>query len=69
MSILLLYNYLNLCLHLQHPEATKVAVVNQVGFHNEVYSALIWSFQRAGANVTAFVDTMSTWQIEEVLKS
>ena len=46
-----------------------MAIINTVGFHNEVYTALLWSFQRAGGNVTAFVETTATWQIQDVLQN
>src|SRR5689334_4362230 len=38
----------------------RVAIVNGVGFHTEVYTALLWSFQSAGADTWAFVDKQST---------
>lgn len=66
-TILLLYSGHLVLWCLQQAEAVKVAIVNLVGFHNEVYTALLWSFQQAGGNVTAFVDTLSTWDIEHVL--
>ena len=53
---------------MQHGEAPRVAIVNQVGFHNEVYSALLWSFQQSGANATAFVEMDFTWHIQDVLR-
>lgn len=53
---------------LQDGEAPRVAIVNQVGFHNEVYAALLWSFQRAGANATVFVEMEYTWAIQDVLR-
>lgn len=44
-----------------------VAVVNGVGFHTEVYSALLWSLVQANASVSAFVVTNHTSGIEEVI--
>ena len=46
-----------------------VAVVNGVGFHTEVYSALLWSLVQANASVSAFVITNHTSGIEEVIGS
>ena len=58
-----------MCVCAQPAEAPRVAILNQVGFHNEVYTALLWSFHSAGANVTMFIATGATWQIEDVLQS
>ena len=44
-----------------------VAVLNGVGFHTEVYSALLWSLVQAKASVSAFVITNHTSGIEEVI--
>ncbi len=44
-----------------------MAIVNDVGFHNEVYVALLWSFVRSGASVDVFVHTQATWNIESVI--
>ncbi|KAK9802018.1 hypothetical protein WJX73_002032 [Symbiochloris irregularis] len=48
-------------------EAQKVAVVNTIGFHNEVYAALLYSFQQAGGDAEAFVELPATNNIQEVL--
>ena len=45
-----------------------VAVVNGVGFHTEVYTALLWSLLQANASVNAFVVTNHTSGIKEVIK-
>ncbi|KAK9837010.1 hypothetical protein WJX81_006780 [Elliptochloris bilobata] len=47
---------------------TAVAVVNGVGFHTEVYCAVLWSLVQVRANVSAFVATDRTSGIEEVIK-
>lgn len=49
--------------------AAKVALVNTVPFHTEVYTALLYSFVRAGAEVRAFVDTKATAGMEHVIES
>lgn len=49
-----------------HPE--HVAVVNTVGFHTEVYCAVIWAFQKCGAKTTAFVDLESTSGAQHVIR-
>ena len=51
----------------KHGNPPSVAVVNGVGFHMEVYSALLWSFQRAGSRPEAFVLTEATSSIEDVI--
>lgn len=42
-----------------------VAVVNGVGFHTEVYCALLWSFRRAGTLPKAYVLKTATSGIED----
>ena len=44
-----------------------VAVLNGVGFHTEVYCALLWSFTRAGTLPSAFVLKEATSGIQEVI--
>ncbi len=44
-----------------------VAVINGVGFHTEVYCALLWSLVQASVNVSAHVLTSTTSGIEEVI--
>ena len=44
-----------------------VAVLNGVGFHTEVYSAVLWSLVQANASVSAFVITSHTSGIEDVI--
>ena len=48
-------------------EKISVAVVNLVQWHHEVYPALMWAFQEAGANVTTFVATDNS--ISEIVKT
>jgi hypothetical protein len=45
----------------------RVAVINGVGFHTEVYCALLWGFTQAGATPTAFVLKEATGRIEHVI--
>lgn len=45
----------------------SVAVINGVGFHTEVYSALLWSLVQADVNVSAHVLTSTTSGIEKVI--
>lgn len=45
----------------------SVAVVNGVGFHTEVYCALMWSLVQADANVSAYVLTHNTLGMENVI--
>ena len=44
-----------------------MAVLNAVAWHHEVYPALMWTFQEAGADVTAFVSHRVS--ISEVIKT
>lgn len=53
----------------QSSSATKVAIVNSVGFHIEVYCAMLWSLQQAGGNVTLYVDPENTHDIRAVIQS
>ena len=46
----------------------RVAVVNGVGFHTEVYCALLWSFVRAGLDTEAFVELAATARVEDVIQ-
>ena len=46
-----------------------VAVVNGVGFHVEVFCALLWSLVQANASVSAFVVTNHTSGIEQVIQT
>lgn len=45
----------------------SVAIVNGVGYHTEVYTALLWSFQQAGASSTAFVEKDSNAGIQDAI--
>ncbi len=45
----------------------KVAILNAVPFHNEVYTALLHAALRAGADVTAFVRSDATEGLEAVI--
>ena len=45
----------------------SVAIVNGVGYHTEVYTALLWSFQQAGVSSAAFVEEDSNAGIQEVI--
>ena len=47
--------------------APSVAVINGVGFHTEVFCALLWSLVQANVNVSAHVLTSTTSGIEEVI--
>ena len=42
--------------------------MNAVGYHIEVYCALLWSLQQAGSNVTLYVDPKS-YDIQSVIGS
>lgn len=44
-----------------------VAIVNGVGYHTEVYCALLWSFTQAGSTPTAFVLRDATTGMEDVI--
>lgn len=46
----------------------RVAIVNAVPFHTEVYCALLWSFQSAGAHTAVFVDLSGTSGVETIIK-
>ena len=54
---------------LQNERASRVAIVNAVGFHVEVYCALLWSLQQAGNNVTLYVEPKQTHDIQAVIHS
>lgn len=45
----------------------RVAILNDVGFHNEVYVALLWGLTRGGQTVDVFVHTQSSWHIESTI--
>ena len=45
----------------------SVAILNGVGFHTEVYCALLWSFKRAGTSPKAFVLKKAASGIEDVI--
>ncbi|KAK9803980.1 hypothetical protein WJX72_009953 [[Myrmecia] bisecta] len=49
----------------------RVAILNRVGYHNEVYTALLQAFSLQGADVTVFSDTnpVAALGIESVIRS
>ena len=46
----------------------RVALLNAVTFHTEVYAALLHSFMRAAADVQAFIDLKATSGMEQVIE-
>ena len=53
--------------HAKGSSPHAVAVLNGVGFHTEVYCALVWSFRRAGMLPKAYVLKDTTSGIEDVM--
>ena len=41
--------------------------MNTVGYHVEVYCAMLWSLQQAGGDVTMYVQANETSNIEAVI--
>ena len=54
-------------IHAEGSSPPSVAILNGVGFHTEVYCALLWAFKRAGTFPKAFVLKKAASGMEDVI--